>query len=95
MKGIGTLQKQQFYLGVTAQKVCANDNFKGVGVEHFAVLSHLLIVQTNGHIDPPRDRMVRPFPTLIATVLVFRILACFGSLRATTESAAPVFQTAL
>ena len=54
MKGIGTLQRQQFYLGVTAQKICADDNVKGVGVENFAVLSHLLIAQTHGHMDPPQ-----------------------------------------
>ena len=96
MKDIGTLQRQQFHLGVTAQKICAYDNVKGVGVEHFAVLSHLLIAQTDGHIDPPpREWMVRPSPTLMATVLIFRILVCFGSLRATIESVAPVSKTAL
>ena len=36
------------------QKICAYDNVKGVGVEHFAVLSHLFIAQTDCHIDPPQ-----------------------------------------
>ena len=31
----------------------------------------------------PREWTARPSPTLMATVLVFRILACFSSLRAT------------
>ena len=55
MKSTGTLQTQQFHLGVTAQKICAYDNVKGVGVKHFAVLSHLLMALTNGHIDPPKE----------------------------------------
>ena len=95
MKGIGTLQRQQFYLGVTPQKICADDNAKGVGIEHFAVLSHLLIAQTNRHIDPPEGMDGLPSPTLMATVLVFRILACLSSLRAMMESVAPVSKTAL
>ena len=52
VKGIGTLQRQQFHLGLTAQKICADDDVKGVSVEHLAVLSHLLIAQTHGQIDP-------------------------------------------
>ena len=43
VKGVGTLQGQQLHLGVEAQKISANDNVKGVGVKHFAVLRHLLI----------------------------------------------------
>ena len=39
--------------------------------------------------------MVRPSPTLVTTVLVLRILACFSNLRATIESVAPVSKTAL
>ena len=39
--------------------------------------------------------MVRLFPTLMVTVLVFRILACFSNLRATIESVAPVSKNAL
>ena len=42
-----------------------------------------------------REWMVRPSLTLMATVLVFRILACFSSLQATIESLAPVSRTAL
>ena len=95
-KGIGTLQRQQLYLGVTAQKICAYDNVKGVGVKHFAVLSHLLIAQTNGHMHPRRGNGWSDHPqTLMATVLVFRILAGFSSLRATIESVAPMSKTAL
>ena len=89
MKGIGTLQRQQFYLGVTSQKICADDNVKGVGVEHFAVLSHLLIAQTNGHIDPPREWMVRPSPTLTATFLVFRIRIFMVIQRTKSSSSEP------
>ena len=44
---------------------------------------------------PPREWMVLPFPTLMATVLVFRILACLSNLRATIESVARVSKTAL
>ena len=44
---------------------------------------------------PPREWMVRPSPTLMATVLAFWILACFSNLRATIESVAPVSKTAL
>ena len=95
VKGTGMLQRQQFHLGVTAQEISAYDNAEGVRVEHFPVLSHLLIAQTDGHIHPPREWMVRPSPTLMAMVLVFRILACFSSLRATIESVAPVCKTAL
>ena len=62
MKGRGTLQGQQFHLGVTAQEICAYENVKGVAVGHFAVLSHLLIAQTDGHIDPPRGMDGRTVP---------------------------------
>ena len=51
---MGTLQRQQFHLGVTAQEICAYDNIKGVGVKHFAVLSHVLIAQIDGYMDPPQ-----------------------------------------
>ena len=54
MKGIGTLRRQQLHFGVTAQEICAYDKVKGVGAENSAVLSHLLITQTDGHIDPPQ-----------------------------------------
>ena len=86
VKGIGTLQRQQFHLGVTAQKIRAYDNVKGVGVEHCAVLSHLLIAQTDNHIDPPPEGMDGP------TILnpYGWILAGFSSLPATIESVAPV-----
>ena len=47
------LQRQQLYLGVPSQKICADDNVKGGGVELFAVLSPLPIAQTNGNIEPP------------------------------------------
>ena len=50
----GHWQRQHFYLVVTAQKICANDNVKGVSVKHYAVLSQLLIAQTHGNIDPPQ-----------------------------------------
>ena len=46
------MQRQQFNHGVTAQEICAYDKVKGVVLEHFAVLSHLLIAQTDSHIDP-------------------------------------------
>ena len=85
--GIGTSQRQQVHLRVTAQKICADDNIKGVVVKHFAVLSHLFIAQTYRHIHPPpREWMVLPSPTLMAKVLVFRIFVCFSNLRAGIES---------
>ena len=64
MKSIGTLQRQHFYLGVTAHKICAYDNVKGVGVQRFAVLSYLLVAQTHGHPDPPQgiDGLTIPNP---------------------------------
>ena len=95
MYGMGTLHRRQFQLGVTAQEICADNNFKGVGVKHFAVLGHRLIAQTYGHIDPRREWMVLPSPTLIATVSVFRIIICFRNLRAAMESVTPVCKTAL
>ena len=54
MKGIETLQRQQFHLEVSAQEICAYDNVQGVVVKHFAVLSHFFIAQTYGHIDSPQ-----------------------------------------
>ena len=39
--------------------------------------------------------MVLPSCTLMATVLAFRILGCFSSLRATIERVPPVFKTTL
>ena len=62
MKGIGTLQRQQFPLGVTAQKICVFDNVKGVSVGHFSVLNHLLIPQTHGHINTPQRMDGRTIP---------------------------------
>ena len=41
---------------------------------------------------PPKEWMVRPSPTLMATVLVF--LKAFSRRRATMESVAPVSSTA-
>ena len=43
----GTLQGQQLCLGVEAQKICANDNVKGVGVKQFAVLR--VMIQAFSH----------------------------------------------
>ena len=40
------------------------------------------------------EKMARPSPTLMATVFVFPILACFSSLRATIESVVPVSKKA-
>ena len=54
MKGIETLRREQFHLGVMAQEIFAYDNVKGVSVEDFAVLIHLLIAQTDGHIHPSK-----------------------------------------
>ena len=53
---------QQFDLGVTAQETCADKNLKGVGVKHFAVLSHLFIAQKKGYIDVPPGNAWFPYP---------------------------------
>ena len=53
-EGHRALQRQQFYLGVKAQKICADDNIKGVGVQHFAVLRYLLVAEAHGDINPPQ-----------------------------------------
>ena len=61
-----------------------NYDVKGVGVQHSAVLGHGFVAQTYSHIDPPpKEWMVRPSPTLMATVLVF--LKVFSRRRATME----------
>ena len=68
-----------------------NDNVKGVGVQHSAVLGHSFVAQAYSHIDYPKEWMVRPSPTLMATVLVF--LKVLSRRRATMESVAPVSST--
>ena len=79
-----------------AQNICANDNVKGIGVQQSAVVGHPFIAQTHGHVDPRYgvDGPATP-PILIATVLVFRILACFSSVMTTGDSVAPLSKTAL
>ena len=92
---IGTLQRRHFEPRVTAQKTCANDNVKSVGVQHFAVLGYLFIAHTHDFVDPFGERMVLLSPAFMATVLVFRILARFSSLLPAIDSVAPMSKTAL
>ena len=86
------MQEQQFHLVVTPQESRANDNVKGGGVQHFALLGYPFMAQTNGHMYPPSPRkfIVLPSPTLKATVLVFQILPCVSNLRGAMDSVAPV-----
>ena len=86
------LEGQHFSLGVALEEVSANDDVKGVSVQHSAVLRHRFVAKTNRHIDTPIEWMVRPSPTLMATVLVF--LKVFSRCRATIEGVAPVSSTA-
>ena len=64
VEGVGTLQRRQFHLGATAHEICANDNVKGVGIKHFAVLRHLFIAHIYGHIHPSQqvDASTIPYP---------------------------------
>ena len=95
MTGIGTLQRQQFPLGVMAQIICAYDNVKGTGVERFAVLSHLLLARTNGHLDPPQEMDGPTIPNPYGHGFGFPDLGLFSSLQATIESVVPVSKAAL
>ena len=93
MQGKGNLQRQQPQLGVTEQEVCASDKVKDVNVWRFARLRYLVIAQTKGH--PPKEKRLLPSPTLMATVSVFWISACFSILRTTIDSRVPGSITAL
>ena len=53
MRSIGTWERQHFYLGIFPQKVSANDDLKGVSVQHSAVLHHGFAAKTIRHIDTP------------------------------------------
>ena len=59
---IGALERQHFYLGVSSQEVGTNDDVKGVGVQHSAVLGHSFFAKTNSHIDSPQGMDGTPIP---------------------------------
>ena len=54
MKGIGTLQRQQFYLGAKAQKVCADDKPQYPGYGHWVSNCCVaLMFRTGFRVAPP------------------------------------------
>ena len=62
MQRIGALERQHFYLGVSSWEVGTNDDVKGVGVQHSAVLGHSFVAQAYSHIDPPKRMDGTPIP---------------------------------
>ena len=54
LKSVGTLERQHFSLGFFPQKVCADDDVKGVSFQHSAVLHHRFIAKTNRHTNIPQ-----------------------------------------
>ena len=82
---------QQILPGVFPQKVGANDNVKGVSVQHSAALHHGF-AKTNGYIDSLQGMDGSPNPYSYGHSLSF--LKIFSWRWATMVSVAPVFSTA-
>ena len=59
---IGALERQHFYLGVSSYEVGTNDDVKGVGVQHSAVLGHSFVAKAYSHINPPQGMDGTPIP---------------------------------
>ena len=92
VKSIGMLEGQHFYLGVFSQKVGANDDVKGFVYSTLQCCITDLLPRQIATLTPAGEPMVRPSPTVMATVLVFSKV--FSRRRATIESVGPVSRTA-
>ena len=54
--------RQHFNLGVSSQEVGANDDVKGVSVQHCAVLRHRFVARKKKHVGTPERMDGSPIP---------------------------------